>query len=242
MINTIKKKISNILEIIQFRLDTTLFFLDKPKSDYQPIPWCDINTAPIRGKASKERLNDIEKYFKNISSLKDIGCCVGFFCNSLVEKYNIPTVGIDANQKYIRIANYSSKKIINNNNLLYFNMLVTPQNAHILPVTDSTILFSLWHHWVFNYGLESATNILNIIWSKTDSILFFESGEEEILHEFKLDFIGDNKVSIWLLEYLSKLPNSDVSVLGTYAAGSYSHYKLKNHKRTVFVVKKLNVA
>jgi len=235
----IKKFITNLLDKIQFRLDTTLLFFDKPKFDYQPIPWCNINTAPIRGDATCKRLNDIKKYFEGVNSLKDIGCCVGYFCNSIVENYNIPTIGLDANKRFIRIANYSSRFIKNNKNLVFSNMLVTPQNVHILPVTDATILFSLWHHWVFHYGLEEATNILNQIWSKTNSYLFFESGEEEVVDEFKLDFIVNSKVSDWLRDYLTKLEDSQVSILGTYSAGSYKHYKLMNHKRTVFVVKKL---
>ena len=64
-----------------------------------------------------------------------------------------------------------------------------------------TILFSIWHHWCFRYGLDKATEILKIVWSKTNHILFFESGEEELKKEYKLPF--DKKASEWLWDYLS---------------------------------------
>ena len=106
-----------------------------------------------------------------------------------------------------------------------------------MPQTDATILFSLWHHWVFHYGLETATQMLKIVWSRTNHVLLFESGEEETQEEFNLPF--DKKASDWLVEYLlSNLSNSKVEELGEFSVGNYKHYKIRDHKRTVFAVTK----
>ena len=58
-------------------------------------------------------------------------------------------------------------------------MTVNENNVDILPQTDVTILFSIWHHWAFHYGLDKATQIIKTVWSKTNHVLLFESGEKK---------------------------------------------------------------
>ena len=48
MENQFSKLITRTLQNIQFRLDTTRFIVDKPKFDYQPLPWLQINNAQVR--------------------------------------------------------------------------------------------------------------------------------------------------------------------------------------------------
>lgn len=231
----IKNYLTNINRHLQFRIDTTKYFFDKPSFDYQPLPWVGINKAVIRGEATYSRWEEIEKYLKNYKSLKDIGCCVGFFCHKAAETYGMNAIGIDSNERFIRIAQYTKKYVQNGKSEFFYNMLINENNAEILPQTDVTILFSIWHHWVLHYGLEKATKILKIVWSKTNHVLLFESGEEEIKEKFKLPF--NKKASDWLLDYLlSNLNNVKIQKVGKFSVGQYKNYSLKEHKRTVFAL------
>jgi SAM-dependent methyltransferase len=234
MENKIGNFFTKINKYIQFRIDTTKYFFDKPNFDYQPLPWIDIKKTTIRGKATYERWEAIKKYLVNYKSLKDVGCCVGFFCHKAAETYNMNIIGIDYNERFLRIAQYAKQYVKNGNNELFCNMKVDKNNADVLPKTDVTILFSLWHHWVFHYGLNNATQILKIVWLTTNHVLLFESGEEETKKEFNLPF--DKKASDWLEEYLSSnLDRAKIEKVGEFSAGDYPHYKIKEHKRTVFV-------
>ncbi len=238
MENKLGDYLTKVNEYIQFRIDTTRILIDKPSFNYQPLPWIGIHEAKVRGEATYERWDAISEYLKDSKSLKDIGCCVGFFCHKAAENYGMNTIGLDMNNRYLRIAKYTSKHVENGEKELFLNLKIDIDTVKILPTTDSTILFSVWHHWVFYYGLNIATVILKEVWSKTNKVLLFESGEEETKEEFNLPF--DKKATEWLNEYLLRvLPNAKVKEIGTFSVGNYAHYKLKGHKRTVFAITKV---
>jgi hypothetical protein len=95
---------------------------------------------------------------------------------------------------------------------------------------------------VSTFGLEKATSILQSLWKSTNHVLFFESGEEEIKDEFKMPFPDDQPAKLWLGKYLKEtLPSSIVEEVGRYEVGKYSHYQLKDFKRTLFKVSKMTV-
>ncbi len=232
---TIKDYLTRVNKFIQFRIDTTKFIIDRPKFDYQPLPWIKINKAVIRGEATFNRWEEMQKYLKDYKSLKDIGCCVGFFCFKAAETFGMNIVGIDTDARFIRIAEYTKKYVKNGKKVLFCKMSVDEKNVDILPQTDVTILFSIWHHWVHHYGIEKATQILKVVWLKTNNVLLFESGEEEMKGKFKLPF--DKKASDWLLDYLiSNLDGAKIEKVGEFNIGNYKNYKLQGHKRTVFAV------
>lgn len=239
MNSLLKSKIEFFARELVFRLDTTKYLFDKPIFDYQPLPWIGIMDAPIRGQATYERWEGIKKFIPSEAfSLKDIGCCVGFFCHKATEELNLLSLGIDSDDRFIRIARYTAAKNVKLKGETFLELQLNPQNVSIIPTTDITILFSIWHHWVFDYGLESATKMLKEIWSKTNMILYFESGEEEIELEFNFDFTGNAK--LWLKTYLqTELENSCIEIVGEYEAGKYEHYKIKSHLRTVYAIKKI---
>jgi hypothetical protein len=239
MNKSVRIRLQSFFQELVFRFDTTKFLVDRPKFDYQPLPWVGITHASIRGKATYERWDGIKKTIpKEAKSLKDIGCCVGFFCHSATEELNLFSLGIDSDARFIRIARHVASQFFSSKNETFLEMQITPHNISMLPVTDVTILFSIWHHWVFDFGLESATQMLQDTWAKTNLIMYFESGEEEIEREFNIDFKGNAK--LWLRNYLeTQLKESQIEIVGEFQAGSYDHYQVKNHFRTVYAVKKI---
>ena len=64
--------------------------------------------------------------------------------------------------------------------------------------------------------------MLKIVWSRTNHVLLFESGEEETQEEFNLPF--DKKASDWLMDYLiSNLDDAEVERVGEFSVGNYAH-------------------
>jgi len=237
MENEIGKFITKILSWIQFRLDTTKYFIDKPKFDYQPIPWVGIAEANIRGGATTKRWNAIKKHvLSQDKSFKDIGCCVGYFCISATEELGLISLGIDIDDRFLRISRYAVPEN-SDGKCNFIKLRIDKKTVNYLPATDITLCFSIWHHWVSNYGLGDATLILKSLWNSTNRVMFFESGQEEVKDEFNLPFPSDQKAKDWLCDYLAEsLENSVVKSVGQFKAGDYHHYKIKNSQRTVFKI------
>lgn len=238
--NSYSESITNFLGYLQFRIDTTKYLLDKPYLDYQPLPWIGIKTAGVRGKATVNRWKTIRKFLlKSDKTLKDIGSCVGYFCISCALEYDMLTLGVDMNDKFLRISRFATPKKLNNR-CNFINLVVNEESASFLPRTDITLCLSIWHHWVFNYGLVAATKILIQLWNSSNRILFFESGEEEVREEFALPYPTHQKASEWLYDYLkTNLNGSKVEHVGKFLAGDYPHYVIKNNKRTLFKITRL---
>lgn len=233
-----KAAILRLIDTLKVRLLLTRIVFDKMKYDYQPIPWLGIDKANIRGDASIDRWNKIRPLISNNSSMKDLGCCVGYFCHSVTELNGMRTFGYDLNSDFITIANYTKTYVANGENEVFINMALTPETVQYVSATEVTLLLSVWHHWVYHYGLADASTMLKKVWALTEDTLFFESGEEEVADEFKLPFSCG--ASDWLEDYLNEqLVDAQISRLGQFSAGNYAHYSMKDKKRTLFMVKRL---
>ena len=97
-------------------------------------------------------------------------------------------------------------------------MEVGPTTASILPQTDAALVLSVWHHWVKMFGLSDATRILSTIWDRTASVMFFETGQQEMPAEFGMPSM-DPSPAEWLAEYLRETcKNASVHSLGEFKA------------------------
>ncbi|MFJ5731011.1 hypothetical protein [Streptomyces paradoxus] len=76
-----------------------------------------------------------------------------------------------------------------------------PDTVTLLPATDCTLVLSLWHHLVRAHGLQTATALLQEIWARAGTVMFFDSGEDEMPQEFGLPEMVPTP-DAWLGEYL----------------------------------------
>lgn len=215
----LKDHILRFLDFISFRLYTTQFFIDSPKSDYQPLPWLGINTAR-RGIGTEERFKAIECFLnqrgiRGGSSL-DLGSNLGFFSLKLAEK-GFCAFGVERTKTFRKLGLMAAEKITGNGTFCPIPFDINLENVKFLPNPNVTLCLSIWHHWVKFLGFESASSILKTIWDKTIDVMFFESGESEIESEYGVPFNGELP-SKWLEGYLSKLPNAKVACLGKFDA------------------------
>ena len=235
----LRAKVLRFLDWIRFRLQTTRFIIDSPRLDYQPAPWLGIHEAEIRGDGTIERWYQIHKTVMskdNLRSALDIGCCYGYLSVSLA-KAGFAVMGVDMNPRSVEIANRSAVGA-GIDSYAFVNMEVTPRTVYLLPATDVVLCLAVWHHWVKHFGIESATEILRETWARTESVLFFESGEDEDAEEFDLPF-DDIPARKWLAEYLSNTcSNSKVTESGAFPAGMYAKYGDTVATRALFVVER----
>lgn len=232
----IRDKFLSCLEYLVFRLDTTRFIVDKPKLDYQPLQWVGIRKAKIRGNATWERWEQIVKYLlpQQDKTALDIGSCYGFFSIKMAEK-GCRVFGIDSNPRFIRIARYAVPKRLRKQ-CNFIEMKLSLGNINILPSVNYILLLSVWHHWVYEFGLLEATEILTALWEKTKDMLFFESGEGEVAEEFGLPFKPDNARQ-WLNDYLQRTcSSSNIKIISESLVGKYKHYASIDATRALFMV------
>src|SRR5690606_6431801 len=112
--------------------------------------------------------------------------------------------GVEMDPLVLRVATIASQKVEGDGQFVPVLMECTPKTVRKLPEVDTVICLSIWHHWVRHLGLESASEILRVLWSRARGALFFDTGEGEMPIYYNLPFSADNSAQ-WLHAYLSEL-------------------------------------
>src|SRR5436189_41421 len=125
----------------------------------------------------------------------------GSVCFSLAFK-GIPALGVDMDSRDLRIAQYARSRL-KLWNVGLSKMVVSLDTVRLLPAVDLVLLMSVWHHWVREFGLDDATALLREVWERCNSVLVFETGEDEMPPEFGLPSMEPTPRE-WLQSYLSR--------------------------------------
>ena len=208
----IKRELQHrVVDPLQFRFDAF------PTLSYQPLPWLNRPKAK-RATGTSQRWDFIkpELVHAGVKSAVDIGCNVGFFSFAMAEM-GISVIGVDLDDKNLRMAMFARRRLAMAN-VGFLSMEVSPATASILPLADAALVLSVWHHWVKMFGLAEATRILAAIWDRTSSIMFFETGQQEMPAEFGMPVMNPSPAE-WLAEYLGKTcEGASVRNLGEFKA------------------------
>lgn len=206
--------LDSFLDRVRFSLDTF------PALDYQPLPWFGIERAG-RAAGVESRWEAISSFLAgfDIESATDIGCNVGFFAINLARS-GIATLGIEGNAKQSRILNYAIRRLqLPNIGSLFAE--VTPATVKLMvPPSDCILFLSVWHHVVRKHGLAEGERVLAHIWKRTNQVLFFETGENEMPSEWNLPRMEPD-AKRFLHAYLEeRCPGSRVVHLGQHEASA----------------------
>jgi hypothetical protein len=187
--------------------------------DYHPMPWLGWSSA-ARSSGTLSRLAAIEEVLASDGLREgvalDIGSHSGFFSLKLAEK-GFFTYGVESVRSRVYLSFLAAQRTKGCFNPIALK--VSRDNVGWLPDSDVTLCLSVWHHWVRNFGLEDATEILSSLARKTRRYMFFDSGEGEMDERYKLPFGKSDDPVAYLENYLSALPNAaTVSQLGTHQA------------------------
>jgi len=154
------------------------------------------------------------------ASALDLGCNVGWYALRLAA-LGIPTVGVEGYPPYYRTALYAARRSRSpSQRLAIAVMMIDVENARLLPQIECTLFLSIWHHLVREQGFDAATGVLREVWRRTDKVLFFESGEEEMRTYFHLpEMVPDART--WFTSYLGEVcAGASVRHLGRHHGGT----------------------
>ena len=192
----IRAVVQRLIDEAQFRFDTVGGNL------YQPLPWLGLHQAR-RGTGTRARWRLLAPLLDAypLRTALDLGCHTGYFSMALAQR-GIVTLGVDADERALRIARYATNRL-HSTRLAFSCMMITPDTLDLLPQVDLVLVLSIWHHWVRSYGLAGASAILATIWRRTNQILVFETGEDEMPADFRLPNMQGNPAG-WLAGYLAE--------------------------------------
>lgn len=243
-----RQKLVDLLDNLILRLYTRKYVVAGKIPGYHPLPWIGMNAA-YRSAGTRERMRAVDLYLEERADERgvvlDVGCNMGFFSLSLVQKGYF-VYGVDNTVKNLRVASSIASKLKEPGPFVPILMYVDGDNVRNLPSSDVTICLSIWHHWVQELGAEAAGAILSHLFENTRDVLFFDSGEGDTPEEYGLPLDwSDPKRAIE--EYLENtLHPARISWLGSYRAFASSTPGLVEGKgtemRNLFAVSKRPLA
>ena len=213
---------STLLFIVSF-IESLLYKIYKSKyrhgGGYQPLPDCGFTTSK-RGDATLERWKllhaDISQHGYTGSAL-DIGCNIGFFAWKL-SSMGFLAIGLDHNPNN-SFYSLTAQRYHRKSNICFITADLNPSSVHLLPDVDVTVFFSVWHHWIGMYGLDESQKMLQQLFKRTKSVLYFETGEDTELDKLN---IPRDKSFDWVLNQLeTNCPESTIELLGATDSGQH---------------------
>ncbi|GAA2629643.1 hypothetical protein [Streptomyces vastus] len=191
-----RRALDDAIDLVRLRLDAL------PDGIYQPVPGLPVRRAK-RAVGTESRWAAMEPVIDRLSvkSAMDVGANIGYFPIKLATR-GIPAVALESDPKSVRTATTAVRRN-QLGNVAVMELEFRPDTLDLLPVTDCTLLLSLWHHLVRAHGLDTATHLLRELWARTDKVMFFDSGEDEMPESFGLPRMEPTP-DVWLRDYLQK--------------------------------------
>lgn len=204
-------------QLVDDRLDRVRFQLDRRKLDYQPLPWLGVDHAP-RARGVRSRWRSMSAVIDDVGgeTAVDIGCNAGYFVISLATR-GVATVGVESDARYARVLAHARDRL-HIDNVGVLTLKLSPTTQSLVPGTDITLLLSVWHHVVRDFGLDAANRILAKLWDRTQRVMFFETGEDEMPGSWGLPHMGPDPAAFLHGFLLERCHGSKVEHLGLHAA------------------------
>jgi hypothetical protein len=124
-----------------------------------------------------DRINLINSDIEGVSaSINDIGCQIGFFSLSFA-KAGCNVNGFDMDRRNIQICNIGKELLDLSSNVCFKKFKLTVESCKELPVVDYTLCLAVFHHIIYEQGLDAANSIISTLRKKTRKKLYFEIGQ-----------------------------------------------------------------
>ena len=121
---------------------------------------------------NQERWDLIQPYLPESGKIVDVGCAEGWFTAKAAEQ-GLNSVGIDSNYTRVERARNSWS---DQNNCEFILMDINPNTVSEVPETDVLLVLTVHHHWVREFGAEAADEILRILATKCDILIYEPPG------------------------------------------------------------------
>lgn len=237
-----RERVDDWLDSLRFRVDSfprSGWLRQFAHVHYQPVPVLGQNDAG-RAEGTETRWRAIESVLDALpagahpATGLDIGANTGYFTIALAEK-GISTVAVEPAPLCYRTAMLAIRRAGLTGRAAVLVLALDPSNQVLLPEADVVLCLSVWHHFVREFGFETATTMLEQLWQQTRMMLFFETGEDEMPTEFGLPSMRPD-ARAWLAAFLAEhCDGGTVEHLGLHQAFDAD---LKIVQRNLFVVRR----
>ena len=152
-----------------FPLVQTIMQLNRGRNLYQPVSDPRLRSFIVWRPDSPKRLRFILKRIKGKTVL-DIGCCEGYFTHQLAKR-GFKVTAIDSSWKRVAVTRYLAT--LQNLDVecevlhwyAYFNL-------HPEHYFDTVVFFSVFHHDIFNLGVDRAFKLLSLLRGRVGKVFF----------------------------------------------------------------------
>lgn len=207
-----RQKVDGAIDLLRLRLDTI------PTALYQPVASLPRWAGVTRAEGSESRWEAMQPVLgrTGATTAVDIGANAGYFTIQLA-RAGVATVAVEGNPSACRTAIMAIRRSgVAKASVLALS--IDQDNLWMIPMSDCSLLLSVWHHFVREGGIDQADRLLAAIWSRTEKVLFFDTGEEEMPPEFGLPRMSPDPRT-WLERHLAQTcPDSGIEHLGLHAA------------------------
>lgn len=155
----------------------------------------------------EERLALLDKAVpEDANSLLDLGCAEGHLTAEFADR-GLFSIGVERQAHVVASARRSNA---NHANLGFLKYEVTPETIDTLPQFDVVFLLTVYHHWVNEFGWETAESMLRSLGSTCDTLVF-ENPDREIDRP-ALDGVDGEDTAAYFTAYFETVFDGDVSV------------------------------
>lgn len=192
---------------------------------YQPIPELGVTTTGSMTERAHARWEAIrENLPSGRQSVLDVGCNAGFFSIQLA-KLGHYVLGVDLRTYFTFCV--AAKKAVGLENLTFSDYRLTPKSIEVLPPYDCVLCMSVFHHWCLAFGESAASDMLALLFKRTNRAFFFETAQSDSLklrHQQGVPDMGESPEA-WLHEFFVHLGASEVKTIsvnrGRYLVVAY---------------------
>ena len=205
---------------------------------YLPVEF--FNTVgSFRPTSTQEKFSNIENVISekfdgttNISVL-DLGCNEGYFSLKLGAR-GLWVTGIDGDPKALAVAQYLRRRY-SIEKTAFYRILTDREDIEQLPTFDVVIFLSTFQKWCGQYGFDESLQMLEILWSKANHLMFFEmsdSLESEDKFKSTIPDMGatKNECKEYIMQMLETSTSGIVEWIGDY------HMEYRSEVRSLFAI------
>jgi SAM-dependent methyltransferase len=185
---------------------------------YQPVYMGKVTNRVQR--KSDDRWNSISPHLDTgKGSVLDIGCNIGYFSFKATEQ-GMMVFGVEMNPFNITVCN-AIKEANQIENCVFIKVIAGIDFLEKMPSFDTIFHFSVFHHWVKNYGEQESKEMMKVLASKCNKTLIFETGQSnEVAKSWskKLKFMGHDHDK-WITRFLVDIGFDRVQLVGDFPTG-----------------------
>ena len=191
--------------------------LIRSSKSYQPVTFEGRLLRPGKGHRDFEhRWAFIRREAEEIGArtLLDIGCAEGYFVQRAARELGCYSLGIEKDVRRLIVA--QTINTLERNELTGFMYAPVDLNTlSSLPKFDIVLFLSVLHHFMRPHGIEYCREVLDIIRTKTNKVMIFDTGtNNEFLDWAKGLPSVDQEPSVWIGEFIRSAGFSRVDLIG----------------------------